>query len=126
MKKSALTSRQLRAITCILDNSSIEESAKKAGVSRSTLYNWLNDSQFRRQLKKEREAIFEKGLNALKAATSKAANALIELLDCRDRGTRRLAAKEIINMAFKANEIKELEERISRLEEALELRQFRH
>ena len=120
MKKTALTSRKLRAISCILENNSIEDAAKKAGVSRSTLYNWLNDSQFKTRLERERRAVFEEGLNALKTATSKAAKTLIELLNCRDRNTRRLAAKEIINLAIKAVEIRELEERISALEGLIE------
>lgn len=126
MKKSALTSRQLRAITCILENNSIEEAAKKAGVSRSTLYNWLNDSQFRARLEKEREAVFKGGLMALKAATAKAAKTLIELLDSKDRGTRRLAAKEIISVSLKVVELQDLQERVERIEEQLEKARFPH
>lgn len=126
MKKTALTSRQLKAITCILENNSIEEAAKKARVSRSTLYNWLRDSQFKRRLDKEREVVFEEGLDALKAATAKAAKTLIELLDSKDRNTRRLTAKEVIHLAIKAVEIKELEERVTQIEELFEQNQYRH
>ena len=126
MKKIGLSSRQLKAITCILENNSIEETAKKARVSRSTLYNWFNDSQFKARLEKEREAVFKEGLMALKTATSKAAKTLIKLLDSKDRNTRRLAAKEIINVALKVAEINDLEERINRLEEILEHERYRH
>jgi len=126
MKKIGLSSRQLKAITCILENNSMEETAKKARVSRSTLYNWFNDNQFKARLEKERESVFEEGLMALKTATSKAAKTLIQLLDSKDRNTRRLAAKEIINVALKVVELQDIQERIEKIEEQLEKSRFLH
>ena len=125
MRKNELTANQLRAITYILENNSIEETARRTKVSRGTIYNWLKQDLFKARLEQERKTLFEEGLNALKGATAKAAKTLIDLLDCKDRNTRRLAAKEIISMAFKANEIKELEERIDRLEEILEQSKYK-
>jgi len=119
MRKNGLTANQLRTITHILENNSIEETARKAKVSRGTIYNWLKQDSFKARLEQERKTLFEEGLGTLKGATAKAAKTLIELLGSKDRNTRRLAAKEIISMAFKANEIRELEERIFRLEELL-------
>jgi len=120
MEKTKLTSNQLRTITCILESNSIEAAAKKAKVSRASVYNWLRDNFFKARLERERKALFEEGLNALKGATAKAAETLIGLLECNDRNTKRLVAKEIINMAIKVTEIHELEERICRLEELLD------
>lgn len=94
--------------------------AKKAGVSRGTIYNWLKDERFKARLEQERQRLFEEGLNAIKAAALKAAQTLIKLLDSRDQATQRLASKEIINFAIKAIEMKELEERVSQLEEHIE------
>ncbi|MFW6131528.1 MAG: phBC6A51 family helix-turn-helix protein [Candidatus Aminicenantaceae bacterium] len=120
MKKYELTDIQLKAITFILNYSSIDKAAKKAGISRSTIYKWLKDDIFRERLEEERKNIFEEGLNSIKAATLKATHTLIKLLYSEDENTRRLAAKEILNMGFKAVEILELEERIGKLEELLE------
>lgn len=120
MEKRELTSKQRKAIKYILENNSIEEAAREAKISRGSIYNWLKDEHFKERLERERTILFEEGLNALKGATTKAAKTLIELLESSDRNARRLAAKEIISFAIKAVEIKELEERVSQLEEILE------
>jgi len=123
MNENKLNTKQLQAIDLILCNSSIEKVAKKLGISRQTIHNWLREKPFKEHLEKERKELFEEGLNALKGAMAKASRALIGLLDCDDRKERRLAAKEIINMALKVCEIKELEERISGLEDFLDKRE---
>lgn len=115
-----LTTIQQRAITCLLQSNSVEEAAKKARISRSTIYKWQNNIHFKEILEKERKAVFDEGLNALKQATSKAVKTLFELLDSKDSNTRRLAAKDIISFAIKVVETRELEERVSELEEVLE------
>ncbi len=120
MEKKNLTHKQRKAIKYILENNTIEEASRKADISRSSIFNWLKDAHFKESLERERRILFEEGLNALKGAATKAATTLIELLESSDRNARRLAAKEIINFAIKAVEIKELEERVSQLEELLE------
>lgn len=120
MRKSDLNPKQYKAVSYILESNSIEKAAKKAGVSRSTIYNWMRDPGFKEQLERERRAVFEGGLNALKMATAKAARTLIELLECSDLTTKRLAAKEIISISIKVAELQDLEERIERIEDCLE------
>jgi len=120
MEKAKLTPKQLRAISCILESSSIEEAAKKAKVSRASIYNWLKNEKFKEILKKEREALFVESLEVLRQATRKAANVLINLLKSNDETTKRLAAKEIINLTLRTTEIWDLEERVSKIEEIVE------
>lgn len=126
MKKSALTSRQLRAISYILESNSTAEAAKKASVSRSTIYNWLRQDRFKCRLEQERNALFDEGLSILKDATAEAARKLVELLGSSDENIRRLTSKEVIIFAFKVVEVKELEKRVDSLEEQLKkpLRRF--
>ena len=120
MRENTLTQNQQKAIRAILEANSIEEAAKKVKISRGTIYNWLKDVHFKECLERERKALFEEGLSVLKGAAAKAAKTLIELLESKDRNTRRLAAKEIISFAIKGVETRELEERIIKLEELLE------
>jgi transposase len=120
MRKSALNPKQYKALSYILESNSVEKAAQKAGVSRSTIYNWMRDPRFKEQLEREKRAVFEEGLNALKMATAKAARTLIELLECRDLTTKRLAAKEIISISIKVAELQDIEERVERIEEFLE------
>lgn len=120
MEKIQLSSNQIKVINYLLQNDSIEAASKKAKVARGTIYAWMKLEAFKNRLEDGRKEIYTEGLNALKVATRKASMTLIELLDNSDRNTRRLAAKEIINFAIKAVELKELEERLSVIEEALE------
>lgn len=126
MKENTLTQKQQKAIKAILEANSIEEAAKKARISRTSIYNWLKDEYFKECLERERKALFEEGLSALKGAAAKAAKTLIELLESNDRNTKRLVAKEIINFAIKAVETRELEERVSKLEELLEQNKYKY
>ena len=119
-QKPELSGRQLAAIHGLLEFGTVDAVARKLKISRSTLYSWLNQELFRSQLEKERKSIYQNGLERLKAATEKAAEALIQLLESKDRRERRFAAKDIINFAIKAVESQDLEERISHLEELLE------
>lgn len=122
MKNNSLTPRQINAVRCILENNSIEEAARRAKVSRSTIYNWLRDDSFRSLLEEARIVAFKSGLDALKGATSKAARVLIGLLDSNSEKELRLVAREIINMAIKAFETQELVQRISEIEDHLDRR----
>jgi len=120
MNKAELSATQLRAIRCILECSSIDEAAKRAKISRATLYIWMKQDSFKEKLQVERDALFYESLDLLKQSTGRAVKELVKLLESRDEKTRRLAAKEIINTSLKITEIKELEERVSELEELFE------
>lgn len=119
MKKITLTSTQLKSISYILESSSIEEAARKAKISRGTVYNWLKDNNFKKILERERDALFFESLSLLKQANIKAARTLIDLLESTDETTRRLAAKEILSVSLRITEIRDFEERISRIEEII-------
>ncbi|TET67928.1 MAG: hypothetical protein E3J56_12050 [Candidatus Aminicenantes bacterium] len=120
MEKTKLTGNQLKVISFICESKSIEEAARKAKVSRATIYNWLKNEKFKEILKKEREALFVESLEVLRQATRKAASVLINLLKSNDETTKRLAAKEIINLTLRTTEIWDLEERMSKIEEIVE------
>jgi len=121
-KKDGLTARQLRFIPFILLAASIEAAAEEAKVGRATVYRWLKEKHFREKIELMRQELFTEGLSRLKAATDKAAQKMIELLDSDNDNTRRLAAKDILNFALKAIETQDLEARIERIEEILEKR----
>ena len=125
MEKTALTSTQLRAISYILESSSIEEAARKTKISRGTVYNWLKDDNFKKILERERNALFFESLSLLKQANIKAAQTLIDLLESADETTRRLAAREILGFSIRITEIKDMEERVSKVEQIVE-QKFRY
>jgi transposase len=122
MKARELTDRQRRAIPAMLEGKTIEAAAQAAGVSKTTLYEWMKQKPFRKRLEEARAEVFNEGLGVIKAGTSKAARKLIELLDSRNENTRRLTAHEILAFSLKITETQELERRLERLEELLEAR----
>ena len=121
MKKSELSATQLKAIRCILESNSIEEAARKAKVSRGTIYNWMKEEIFHECLMKERNAIFTETLDLLKQASRKAVIELINLLRSKNETTRRLAAKEILCLSLRATELRDIEERLREIEQIVEL-----
>lgn len=125
MEKAKLTPNQLRAISYILESSSIEEAARKAKVSRGTLYNWMKEELFHEKLMEERTAIFNESLGLIKQATREAVNVLVDLLKCKNETTRRLAAREILGFSIRITEIKDIEERVSKVEQIVE-QKFRY
>jgi len=125
MEKTALTSTQLKAISYILESSTIEEAARKARVSRGTLYNWMKEELFHEKLMEERTAIFNESLGLIKQATREAVNVLVDLLKCKNETTRRLAAREILGFSIRITEIKDIEERVSKVEQIVE-QKFRY
>jgi len=122
MKARELTDRQRRAIPAMLEGKTIEAAAKAAGVSKTTLYEWMKQEPFHVRLEEARADLFKEGLDILKAASGKAARRLIELLDARNENTRRLTAREILALSLKISETQEIEKRLERLEEILEAR----
>lgn len=120
MEKKHLSQSQLKSIQFILESASLQEAARKAKISRSTLYVWMKDQTFRQILQEHRTTLFREALDLLKQGTGKAVIELIKLLDSPDATNRRLAAKEILSLSLKVNETFVLEERILRIENALE------
>ena len=115
-----LTAAKLRAVSFLLEGKDVKDAAKRAKVGRTSLYEWMKDPLFQQRLQEGREILFYEGLDRLKGAMARAADVLIGLLSSSDEGQQRLAAKTILDFGLKGFELKNLEERIIRLEERLE------
>ena len=118
--EDGLTNRQRRAIPAIIEGPTMEAAARVAGVVKSTLYEWLKIPAFVDALEDGRGALYREGMDALKAAASKAARTLIGLLNSKDESLRRLTAVNILSLGVKAVELEDIEARIERLEDAME------
>lgn len=59
-----LDERKEKAITLILSGEAITDVAKLVGVYRSTIYNWLEEEEFKAELDRRRQEIVKQG-NAL-------------------------------------------------------------
>jgi predicted DNA-binding protein YlxM (UPF0122 family) len=113
---SKLTNRQLLTINHIVSSSTIEEASQKAEVSRGTIYNWLKDDEFCRELKRQRDEVIEEALNFLKTSVTRAVGELINLIDAKKEEVRRLACNDVISHALKSMELERLEDRLDKVE----------
>jgi len=118
-EKADLTTKQLRAITAILQTTTLKKAAKKARVSEPSIYRWLKKPEFKAELDRRRLELFNEGLNLLKLSTRRAAKRLIKFLDSKDLALVKWATREILNFAIKAAEIQDIEQRLERLEDKL-------
>ncbi|MCX5847729.1 MAG: phBC6A51 family helix-turn-helix protein [Deltaproteobacteria bacterium] len=115
-KKHELSERQKKAIPFLVQSSTVEEGCKVAKISRETYYQWLSDSLFKDELKRQRDQVIEDALNIMKANITKAVNALVGLLNTNNDNLKRYVANDVLGHVLKAKEIEDLDARITELE----------
>ena len=106
-----------RAIAALLSAPSLEQAAKKAGLSRATLYRWMREPDFKTALRAARREVVDATIGRLQAATAEAVTALVKALTCTTPTVRVSAARAILEFSFRSVELGDLEERLSALEQ---------
>lgn len=115
--KNKLTVRQLKALPFFANSSSTEAACKDAKLSKETFYRWLKEPLFKAELERLRNEVVNDAISHLKAITTKAASTLSSLLEREDcPGVQRAAANDILGHVIKFMELKDIEERLMRLE----------
>jgi AcrR family transcriptional regulator len=120
--KPKLSRRQLKAIPFLVGSPTYTQGCEKAKVNKATIYKWLKNSDFKAELDRQRSEIVEAAFDMIAQNIEKAVSTLAELLDTGDDRVKRLTANDIIGHFFKHKELKDLEERIGRIEQQLEKR----
>jgi hypothetical protein len=117
-----LTARQQKALQALLLNPSIREAAKEGGCSEASLWRWLQEEDFAEAYRSARSRLFENTLTALQAASTDAVGVLREVMadEQAPAPSRVTAAKAVLDLALKAKDALEVEERLRVLESLLE------
>lgn len=118
-EKSARSQEQ--AIAALLTHARLEDAARAAGVSRSTLCRMLADTAFQEAFRQARRQVLDAALSRLQAAAAPAVEALTRNLTCRKAAIEVSAARTILDQSIKSLELLELDARIARLEDAMHL-----
>lgn len=119
--KRSADHKLLLALAC---GATAESAARQVGVSESTVFRRLTDSDFVRRLRAIRADMVQRTAGALTAAGSEAVRTLLELLKATNPGATRLgAARSVLEIGMKAREFAELEERLAALEQQAEMNQ---
>ena len=91
-----------KALTALLDSTTLTEAAEKAGISRKTLYNYLRtDLDFARAYRDAREQLTIEHLEAIEAERQRAKQVIAEIMDdtTQPSAVRLKAAQIILNAA---------------------------
>lgn len=116
-----LTAKKLKAIEALLSYDTVDKACKGCGVDRSTMYRYLREPEFDKELKKAKRQLVSRAILRLQQACGDASRALAEI--CRDKkappSARVSAAREILSSTMKAIETEELEDRLKVLEDRL-------
>lgn len=112
------------AIIALLTAPTIEDAAKEAGVSDTTLYRWLKLPEFQEELRETKKQAVNLALTKLQHSTTAAVQVLQDVAEDKDApaSARVSAAKGILDMALKAVELDDLIQRLKKLEEQIALK----
>jgi len=115
-----LTRKAEQAIAALLEHPTIAEAAKSCGVSERSLWRWLQREDFTKRFREAQRAVVSSAVGELQAATIEAVKTLRRNLTCGSATAENSAAIAILEKSFKAIEIEELQERITKLETMVE------
>jgi hypothetical protein len=106
-----------KAIAALLSAPTLAQAAKKAGLSKATLYRWMQEPDFKAALRAARRGVVDATIGRLQAVTTEAVTALHKALTCTTPTVRVSAARAILEFSFRSVELMDLEERLSALEQ---------
>lgn len=117
--EDVLTGKKLKAVEALIACDTIDEACTVCGVTRSTIYRYLKEPLFEKELKTAKRQLINRAILRLQQTCGDATRALAEI--CRDKkappSSRVSAAKEILSSALKSIELEEFEDRLKRLED---------
>jgi hypothetical protein len=110
------TANQEKALSALLEASSISEAARNCGLNEKTLHRYLKDAEFQKEFKAARRMIFEQNIVRLQSLHAKAVETLEKNLNCDNPSVEVRAAQIIIEGSRKDFETLDILERLERLE----------
>lgn len=103
-------------VAALATGARVEDAARRAGVSRTTVYRRMCEPEFRQMVTDARNQMVERALGELSDASLEAAQTLRKLLHSRNDLVRLGACRTILEMGMKLRESVELAERVAALE----------
>jgi len=114
-----LTNRQLKAIPHLVASPTYAEGCQKADINKTTLYKWLKEPEFKRELDRQRDEVAAEAFAVLTQSLTKAVENLVGLIDNEDNRLKRLACKDVIDYILEHKAIEDLVKRIEAIEQRL-------
>lgn len=111
------------AVVALLSQRNVEEAARVAGLSASTLLRWLQVPEFQQSYRQARRDAYSQSVARLQRASSAAVSTLLTVMvDANAPAASRVRAADcVLEHATKAIELEDIEVRVSELERAAEV-----
>ncbi len=117
-----LSPRQIGALPHLLGPGSATQRARNAGISRTTLYRWLQEPEFREALDRLRKEILHVAEIEAQSMAQDAVSVIFELMQSGSQRVRLDAALAALTLAQDARFASRIAERIDNLERASHIR----
>ena len=116
---SELSDRHLRAIEALLTSASVEDAARRSGLSARTVHRYLSSPEFAEVFRERLRARIDVASARLQSATGDAVECLVEVMTdpTASHGVRTRAAVSVIRLSWRWLETNEFEARLSALEQ---------
>ncbi len=116
-----LTPKQEAALLALLAHGTIEAAYGAAGVSKATMWRFMQLPEFQTRYRAARRQLVETAIAQLQSDCTIAARALREVAEDKEApaSSRVAAAKAILDQSISAIELMDLQERVERLETML-------
>jgi hypothetical protein len=120
-----VTANQLRAINCLLTGAKYVDVTKACTISERTLRRWLNDLAFAAAYHEARRDALHLATGRLQQASGSAVDTLVSLMGdvTVPPQVRANAAKTVLEIAYRASEHEDLEQRLVEIERTLNVQQ---
>jgi hypothetical protein len=118
--ESSITTKQQKAIAALLSEPTLGKAAKAAGIGERTLYNWLNEPNFKAALRSAEKELLDNVTRRLAAGQVLALDTLQKLIQsARHESTKLRASVSWLELSLKFRDMQDIEDRLTALEAAL-------
>jgi hypothetical protein len=115
--------KQEQFIAALLSNSTVEAAAKVVGIGNVTAWKWRKDPAFVKQYREATREAMHQAAALLQGAAREAVETLRAILSKAESEAARVsAARTILDMALKAADLEDVQQRLDALEQAVEER----
>jgi transposase len=108
--------RKSKAIEALGHGLSVTDASEKAGVTRKTVYRWLEDDDFQGAVLERQNEVLERVSRRLSALALQGLDTLSELMNSDDESIRLRASSSVLSRFTEILELLRLEKRIEVLE----------
>jgi hypothetical protein len=110
--------RQQKAIAALLETGTIKEASEVSGISQPTIFRWLQDADFRKAYQEARGRLLEIAIAQIQKICGEAVSVLQSVMHDQEApfSSRVSAARAILDLAIKGQEVEALRIRIEALE----------